>query len=280
MDFIDLHIHTYYSDGNCSPAKMVEMADNIGLVGISITDHDNISGLKEAEEKCLEKNIKFVSGVELSTSYNNEEFHILVYNLKNSDKKIIELNEYAKNIRKESVLEMIKKLNKNGVNISIIEYNEECNKYKPEHGGWPLLNLLKRKEYVKGPKDYFEKYFSPNSCCYVPFDFKRTEDIISIIRGIGYLPVLAHPGSYKKNKFNKKMLFKFIDNGLSGIEVYSIYHSEDFKNELIEIANNNNLIITGGSDCHGDENAIVKRPIGGANVPAYLLPKLINFNLL
>ena len=74
---IDLHTHSTFSDGSCSPTELVQLASKIGLSAIALTDHNTISGLEEFKKAGKEYNIETVSGIEFSTETNNEDFHII-----------------------------------------------------------------------------------------------------------------------------------------------------------------------------------------------------------
>jgi hypothetical protein len=96
----DLHIHTTHSDGAFSPREIVLKAKQASIDIISITDHDNVNGFKEALEAGKEYGIEVIPGVEISSEVSNREIHILGYffNPENS-----ELERYLTFFREERI---------------------------------------------------------------------------------------------------------------------------------------------------------------------------------
>ena len=77
MGFVDLHVHSNASDGTFSPSQVVELAKNAGLDAFALTDHDTTAGVPEALEKGRDLNIEVIPGIEVSSSFDGTEIHIL-----------------------------------------------------------------------------------------------------------------------------------------------------------------------------------------------------------
>ena len=77
MGFVDLHVHSDASDGTFTPSQVVELAKNAGLDAIALTDHDTTAGVDEALEAAHHLNIEVIPGIEVSSSFDGTEIHIL-----------------------------------------------------------------------------------------------------------------------------------------------------------------------------------------------------------
>lgn len=244
----DLHVHTNHSDGLYSPEKVVELGINNKLDGIAITDHDSISGLDIAIEYSREfGNFKVIPGIELSSVFMNEEVHILGYFIDYNNLNLIEISKKLKLSRISRGKEMVKKLNDIGYSISIEEIKQISNN---GYIGRPhIARIMTQKGYVKSVSEAFDKYLNRGKAAYVERYKISIEETINLIRGCGGFSVLAHPGLLK----NKNIIDYCILNGINGIECIHSKHSKEDTNNLLQIAKNNKLIITGGSDFHGDK---------------------------
>ena len=246
---VDMHIHTTASDGTWTVEELLELIIKNDIKLFSITDHDTIQNSVEMLY-IIPKDIYYVIGVEISCTYNGEEYHITAYDFDYEDRKLNELLEFNQKQRMEfntRVIQYTKKINK----IKDIEdyYSYEYNRSK---GGWESLNYLLDKNIVSNLKDYFEIIKSSNEKLY----FKNPKEIIKIIRDAGGHSFLAHPSAYQGGeKLSLEVLEEWKDYGISGIECYSPYlkNIQD-ANYYIKFCEENNLMISAGSDCHGEFN--------------------------
>jgi len=242
----DLHIHTIFSDGLLLPEKVVKLAMARGMDGIAITDHDTINGIEPAlKYKKLFKDFHVIPGIEFGTIYNDEEVHILGYFIDYKSKKIIEATEELRANRIKRGMKIVEKLNSLGIKLSYAEVKEYS---KDDYIGRPhIANAMVNKGYVKDIKEAFEKYLNRGKEAYVQRETFTLEETIKLIHEAKGIAVLAHPGLLK----NKDIIKTCIEYGIDGLEAIHSKHKEKDVKMCIEIAKNNNLIITGGSDCHG-----------------------------
>lgn len=248
---IDLHTHTSYSDGELTPDELVDLALKTNVGTLAITDHDTILGLKNISKDKFEKT-RIISGIELSVRVEKGQMHILGYGI---DKDNVELN---------NTLEQLYKNNRNYF-ISLIQilqedYNIEFVPNEVEKlingmgnlGRPHIAKLLMKYGYVNSVQEAFDKYLVDiyNKVGYVKgMDYK---DCIELILKSGGIPVLAHPKTLKLSSFELINLIKhLVDCGLQGIEVYHSMHSDFEASQYIQIANELNLLVSGGSDFHG-----------------------------
>ena len=243
----DLHIHTNYSHGLFSPKEVVDLSIKKNLDGIAITDHDTTDGIEEAIEynKSLNKSFHIIPGIEFSSIYEDEEVHVLGYFIDYKSKEIMDLSNKFKRNRLDRSLKIIDKLNNIGLNINMKEIRSLTNKEIISRSH--IAMVLVQKGYVKSIDEAFNLYLHRGRVGYVEKASPCLEATINIIHDLGGIAVLAHPGLLK----NKAIIKYCINCNIDGIEaIHSKHSSEDVK-LLLRIAKENNLVITGGSDCHG-----------------------------
>ncbi len=243
----DLHVHTNHSDGMFSPEEVIDLARNLDLKGIAITDHDTTSGLQIANEYVENfPGFEVIPGIEFSCVHQGEEVHILGYYINSEDTNIIYITNELKSSRLERGKKMIEKINQLGLDLNIFDIQQFD---KGKVLGRPhIARALVSKGYVRNINEAFEKYLKLGAPAYVERYKITIDETINLIKNAGGIPVLAHPGLIK----NKKILDYCVKSGIQGIEVIHSKHSNSDVSYLIEFAKENNLIITGGSDFHGD----------------------------
>lgn len=243
----DLHVHTNHSDGLFSPEKVIDLAVKQKLNGIAITDHDTITGIETAISYSNNyHNFRIIPGIEFSCVYNDEEVHILGYFIDYKNLNLIKLTNKLKKSRLTRGVEMVYKLNKLGLELSI----EEVKKFSGEkYIGRPhIARALIKKGYVTDISEAFTKYLDRGKPAYVERYKITINETISLIKSLGGIAILAHPGILK----NKTIINYCISLGIDGLECIHSKHSKDDTDYLVDISKTNNLIITGGSDFHGD----------------------------
>lgn len=248
---IDFHIHTTASDGQYTPMEVVKLAKEKGLECIAITDHDTISGLLEASIAGLQNGIKVLNGVEFGA----EEYkylHILGLNIDITCYELqnfcIEL-EKSRNERKYKIIDYLKA---KGITISLEEVEKIAggNIIARPHFAQVLVN----KGYVNNIREAFNKYLDTEEYQKIERKKAKAKDCIEIIHKSKGKAILAHP--YQLNFSNEKLerlLNKLVKFGLDGIECYYSLHSEEQTENYLELAKKYNLIVTSGSDFHGEK---------------------------
>jgi predicted metal-dependent phosphoesterase TrpH len=243
---VDLHLHTYYSDGFFSPFEIVKKIQKTGTKIISITDHDNIGGLKEAMRTGLKEDIEVIPGVEISGEYMNREMHILGYFI---DPKAPALVELLTEIQEERILrikKIIAKLNELGSTITYDDAKEDL-KTTVSIGRPHIANALVKQGFVKSFFDAFSKYIGDDKVADVKKVRPNYDRVFKVIKAAGGLSFLAHPAKY----FNEEEIKIFKAAGLDGIEVVHPSHNTNEVKKYKEIAVKHNLLTSGGSDFHG-----------------------------
>jgi 3',5'-nucleoside bisphosphate phosphatase len=250
MDFVDLHLHTTYSDGSFSPKEVVSEAKKAGIRAISITDHDITEAIPEAIEEGLKQGIEVISGVELSVELSNEakqEMHILGYCFDWKNSQLQDTLKYFRKEREKRGWIIYDKLVENKVFLEKEYFKTVA--YNGSVGRLHFAKEMLKEGYVQNIAEAFQKYLSPGKPAYVPKARLRPDEALRIILKAGGVPVIAHPniGGYS----NKNTLKSLISLGLKGIETWHSKHPASVIDNLKALANEMGLIATGGSDCHG-----------------------------
>ncbi|MEF9934834.1 MAG: PHP domain-containing protein [Clostridium sp.] len=251
MPNYDLHIHSTYSDGVLSVGEIINIAKLNNLTGIAITDHDTVAAFKDPAFS-KENELNIIPGIELSTIYNKAEIHILGYFL---DYDNIELNKTLDEIKLFRLTrgeKMVHRLNEMNYNISIEDVMEEV-KENASFGRPHIARCLVKKGYFKDTYAVFEKLLGNGKPACIDRFKLHPKDGIELIKKSGGIPILAHPYVCKTGLSNESvttMIKDMISWGIEGIEVYHTLHSKVQEGILLNIAIKNNLVVTGGSDCH------------------------------
>ena len=243
----DLHVHTTYSDGLFTPEQVINLAIEKGMNGIAITDHDTVLGIEPAIE--YSKNIDnfyLIPGIEFGCIYKDEEVHILGYFIDYKSSDIIDITKKLRNFRVIRGLEMIEKLNNLGINLSLDQVKSPS---KKEYIGRPhIARALVEFRHTDSITEAFDKYLDRGKPAYVERYKLKIEDTIKLIHRVNGIAVLAHPGILK----NKKIINYCIAVGIDGLEAIHSKHTKKDVKDILEIGEKNKLMITGGSDCHGE----------------------------
>ena len=257
--FADLHTHTTFSDGTFTPAELVDYASKQDISVLAVTDHDSVSGIDEAISAGAAKGVEIIPGIELNTDIKDTDLHILGYYIDYKKPEFITRLNGIKAARVERMRQMVEKLNEIGftcINLDDIyeEYrkvNQDVSSGEVSLGRPHLARAMVRKNIVEDEKAAFDRYIGNGKPCYVEVLHKMLPvDAVRFIREFNGIPVIAHPGLSKRDD----LMPDLVKAGLCGIEVF---HSSHDKNQVAyyeKMAADYNLIMTGGSDCHGPKN--------------------------
>ncbi len=242
----DLHCHTTCSDGSDDPLALLRLAKQVGLQGLSITDHDTIDAYTPelfSEAERLE--IRLLPGIEISSELDDSVVHILGYgyDLPASELRpfLIQMQER----RGERNRAILKKLAQRKMPIS----EEELRAFATDRtiGRPHIAQLMVKKGYVATMRDAFEIYLREGGLCYAPGIKHSPREAIDQIHQAGGKAVLAHPHFFKKGSFLRKLL----DLPFDGIECYYSKLAKALELPWLKMAKERSLIATGGSDYHG-----------------------------
>lgn len=254
---VDLHIHTYYSDGTMSPKEVVEDAKRKNLGIIAITDHDVLDSYEELKVEAEKAGIIAIRGVEIDSIFEGHLVHLLAYKFEDNE-KLFKLINHAKEQLLETSIELIRRMENDYEGISLEDYNSY--EYERRKGGWKGIHYLHDRKITEGLFDGV-KFYGKYDCGHEKFAFPSVGEVCNTVHDANGYVVLAHPCNYYSNKNKEEILEKLeiLKNlGIDGVECYYPANSDLMTNTCLEFCKDNNLIITAGSDGHGDLGAVSK----------------------
>lgn len=244
----DLHIHTFASDGQWSESELLEQIDANEIKIFAVSDHDEIGAVAGLDKLTKNKaDISFIKGVEISTTYEGREHHILTYGIDESDQRLIDLLDENRRIRDDYNDRLIEFLRPLYPQVDTADYHNYV--YNPFQGGWRTFGYLKDRGVITDLRDYFTKIRG--------FDYEKKfyhpKEMIPRLNALGYVTILAHPPAYAEGDlYDHKDLDNFRAYGIQGLECYTQYMKDlDNAEYYVAYCNQYDLFITGGSDCHG-----------------------------
>ena len=250
-DYVDLHIHSCYSDGLFNPKTLIETAkkNNVGI--LSITDHDTVDGIHDIDFD--DKEVEIITGIELSSFIdikgNKKKIHLLGYDFDYSNSELQDVLMYLKEYRTKINLEYLYQLKKMYSCLRDdmycgIDYSKYCRLWKE------IETYMKRSGYTVSEIEDVKKYTINNFPEYPDYDIFY-KDVISAIRKAGGDVILAHPFSYKLNDEDVlQMIYTLLDAGADGIEAYYSEYSSSQIQRLVHLAKALDISYTCGSDHH------------------------------
>lgn len=249
IPFIDLHCHSTFSDGTSTPAEIVAMAKNLGLKAVTLTDHDTTLGLPELFSAAKTNGLEAIPGIEFSCHLDKESVHVLAYHFDPAHPAIIELEKRHLERRLDRSQKMQAKLKALGIDIDLSKTQAKGVIGRPH-----IAALLIEKGVVKDIKEAFTKFLGEGKAGYVEAFTISLDETLSVIKQAGGISVLAHPHLLTESYlFNRLMKYPF-----DGVECYygnfTMQQNERYLKKAIE----KNLLITGGSDFHGEAKPQVR----------------------
>jgi len=255
---VDLHSHSFYSDGTLSPADLIRRAHDNGVNVLALTDHDETKGLVEAQTTADELGLQLINGVEISISWDrNQTIHIVGLNI---DPENQDLQAGLLLIRQERVRrakKIAEKLEKTGI--------ENVWQKVTEKSGFEAVTrthfarFLVENGYAKDMQHCFKKYLGRKGRAYVNGQWLPMEDAVGWIISAGGQAVIAHPTRYKLTKSKlERLVTEFKACGGIGLEVVAQRYSDKEKAEMTSLARRFELLASVGSDFHNPGNPYVE----------------------
>lgn len=249
---IDLHCHTTISDGSDSTKELIAKAKEKGITHLAITNHDTTLGLKEAVKIGDELGVEIIPGIEISAyDFKREKrVHILGYYFDQSHQAIQEISNTLLARRQETSRKMIDLLQENDYEITW----EQVNSYSGETVVFKqhIMHTLMETGYcdeLHGElyKKLFSREQNKRGIAYVPVEYVEMNEAVKAVKKAGGVPVLAHPGDFD----NFAAVPELVEVGLEGLEAKHPNHNQKMEKKAFELAQEFDLITTGGSDYHG-----------------------------
>lgn len=248
--FVDLHIHSVFSDGTCTPWEIAVLAREQKLSAIALTDHDTAAGIPHVLKACKAMNLQTIPGIELSCTWKDKSIHILGYGMDWQKKSFQgKLTEWQAD-RESRNRQIVEKLQKNGYVLSM----EELHCHFPD----AVLTRANIAVYLAETKQapdknwVFSNLIGKGCPCYVPRKPVSPEEAIHFLLSHGGIPVFAHPILCRMCEVQLDKFTKYLKSlGLMGIEGYYSGYTASDEAQIKRIAKKHGLFLTGGSDFHG-----------------------------
>ncbi len=287
----DLHVHTTASDGTNKPYEVVRKAARKGLAALAVTDHDTMAGVEEALSAGQELGVTVIPGVEISSSMNGKDIHILGYYADLHNREWQERLEQLRMGRARRNEQIIAKLQQHGIAITLEEVHEAARRAAAEQSssgdsndesgkgkgkgrsvGRPhIAAVLVEKGVVPSMYEAFEQWLASGKPGYVSLPRVTPFEAVDWIREAGGISVIAHPGLYGDDA----LVEEIIRYGAKGIEVAHSEHSPEDEERYRALARRYGLIETAGSDYHGEREGVVFHgELGSKTVDVQLIRRL------
>ena len=252
-------MHSYYSDGELSPAELIQKYWKLKINHASLTDHDTVAGIEEAMVVAGEFGIQFFPGVELSCMHNGRGFHILGLGIDHQNKILLDELDYFRKLRIERAAKIVKKLE---------EYDWEVdNSILSKTNG--IITRIETAKAVRNrtmpANEFFSKWLGKNCPCFVKMERMTVEKAIELVHMAGGKAIWAHPAKTLEKDlwFLPQIAKEFKALGLDGLEVFYSEHNKTQTKIAYEAALKYVYIMTAGSDFHWLKGL---RKLGGYNL--------------
>jgi predicted metal-dependent phosphoesterase TrpH len=257
----DLHCHTTASDGLLTPEELVERAVLSRVAGIAVTDHDTVDAVPAAQAAVAERDLRVIGGIELSTRWNDRNVHVLGYFI---DPDNAELRQETLRIRDDRLTRgnrMVGRLQELGYDVSMEDVRAQAARAqviaRPH-----IARALVAKGYIPSVRDAFTAdLIADGGRADVAKVAVTPMEAVRLIRGSGGAAVLAHPGVGHHDGPLGSIPYELIDElaaaGLAGLEVEHPDHPPLVRDKLRLLADELDLVLTGGSDFHGEAGHVL-----------------------
>lgn len=242
--WVDLHLHTIFSDGADTPKAVAARAASLGASAMAITDHDTLGALPRAAAACAEHGIEFLPGVEISSHIGTQELHILGLGVDTQNPALRDRLEKMAAVRLERGRAMAARLNALGVPVDFAAIEARAGGVV---GRMHLAKAVVELGHAATVQDAFEKYLKAGRPAYVARESMSAREAVDAIHAADGLAFVAHPGIGRiDSRFDVLLEIPF-----DGIEAFHSKHTADQQKRYAALAEKRGLLITGGSDCHG-----------------------------
>jgi predicted metal-dependent phosphoesterase TrpH len=247
---IDLHLHTTASDGRLSPVDLVARAAAAGLTTISVTDHDTVAAIAEATGAARAAGMRVVSGIEITAVDQERDVHVLGYFFDPGSAPLASLLERQRALRVSRVREIAARLETLGLPVDVDSVLLSAAARPGSSIGRPqLARELLKAGYVASVQEAFDAWLASGRPAFVPRTGPGPAAVVDAVHEAGGVASLAHPGVTRRDDLIRPL----VDSGLDAIEAYHADHSPQDEQGYRDLAARLGILVTGGSDFHGEE---------------------------
>jgi predicted metal-dependent phosphoesterase TrpH len=246
----DLHSHTTCSDGYTPPRELVRLAKASGVHVLAVTDHDTVEAVPECLDEARSAGVRVLPGIEMSALFEGADVHVLGYGIDHTAADLLKALGALHEKRQARVHAICGKLAGLGVTVDPKDVLEEA--AGKSVGRRHVARVMVKKGIVPSLQEAFNRYLGNDSPANVPAGEMSPAEAASLITRHGGLAVMAHPGFLDDDAKVERVLDSA--PGIRGVEVYHRYRSPARHLRYLAIARRRDLLVTGGSDFHGDRN--------------------------
>ncbi len=275
MSGIDLHTHSTASDGSLPPHELVRRGKEIGLEAMALTDHDTVVGLAEFLAAGTRLGMETIGGCELSVTTPSARMHIVGLWLPENPSGLNKVMEELREHRHQRNHVIIGLLHDLGMDLT---YEEVKNIAGEGSVGRPhIAKALLEHGYVHSMDEAFGRYLGARGKAYAPKKVLSGKEAVDLLKREGATVIMAHPFQYGLNIDHlAEELIRLKEFGLDGLEAYYNDHSPSQTRAMLELAKRLDLVVSGGSDFHGEAKPLIQLGKGRGNlhVPTDVLDRL------
>jgi len=249
---IDLHLHSTYSDGTNTPEELVALAAEAGLAAAVLTDHDTMEGTPRFLAAARAAGLRSLAGMEISADVPHRTVHLLAYGCDPSESRLAAALARVRDGRAERNARILEKLAKLGCPVTMDEVRAEAG--NAEVVGRPhIAAALVRRGFAEDRVDAFRRFLGRGAPAYAERFRLSPEEALSLVAGAGGVVSLAHPASTGYNPAElRRFVGRLAEHGLAGIECLYTGYLPNQVEEYVGLAREFGLLVTGGTDYHGD----------------------------
>lgn len=254
---IDLHAHSTASDGTLTPTALLQHAYSKGMKVFALTDHDDTSGLVEADIAASNLGMQLVSGVEISVTWHKQTIHVVGLNIDATNENLQQGLAGLREFRRWRAQEIADRLDKSGIPgaFEAARALASGKSISRTH----FAHFLIANGYAKNFKQVFKRYLVNGKPGYVSGNWAELADAVDWIKQAGGQAVIAHPARYRMSLTKLNVLLEdFKAAGGEGLEVVSGSHTLDEVQKMARLAAKYSLYGSRGSDYHGPENVYME----------------------
>lgn len=241
-------MHTTASDGRSTPEMLVQQAWDKGIRTMSVTDHDTMAAHPAAARAAAAIGMAFVPGIEITSVHGGKDVHMLAYFLPETTPGLQQLLAGQRQQRVERGMEIARRLETLGAPVDAQEMLAAASSSGKSLARPQIAQALIAAGHVQTVAEAFERFLGEDSPAYVPHTGVSPAEVVALVLSGGGIPSLAHPGYRPKDE----IIPGLVEAGLVGIEAYHSSHDAAAQAHYLEIARAHGLLVTGGSDYHGE----------------------------
>ena len=274
---IDLHTHSTASDGSLTPTELAALGRQKKLTALALTDHDTTDGLSEFLNAQAADSPILIPGIEISTFWYDADLHILGLLIDPDCKHLRTLTTNLVYAREKRLRTMLTRLHEMGIELSFAEVQTVAgtNLITRSH----LALALHHRDLISEPQEAFRRYIGRGCPAYIPLERPPLAKVLDAIRNSGGLSFWAHPTGISRRTSTKMRQFcrQMREYGLDGLEAWYSHYSEEQHKAVRAVAMQCRMLMSGGSDFHGDASPGIELGIGKGNL---IIPDSVYDDLL